>query len=109
MTCDLRLINEIKNIRPIPIGLPNWAHSLATKKGTLTSKGKVSFKNVSYVPELNYNMLSAAKLCRDLNYNVTFFDDSCVLQDPTLRIPIGVGEQKNGVYYYSGAQKVRIK
>ena len=31
---------------------------------------------------------------------MTYFDDSCVIQDRTSRIPIGSGEQRNGVYYY---------
>jgi len=32
---------------------------------------------------------------------VTFYDDFCVLQDCTLRTPIGVGKQSGGVYFFT--------
>ena len=60
-----------------------------------------------YVPKLNCNLLLVAKLCKDLNCVVTFFDESCVLQDHTSRTLIGVGEQRDGVYYYTGVPTMK--
>ena len=92
ITCNLKQINDVKTIRPIPLCLPNHTHTLATKKGALTLEKGRSLRDVLYVPELNCNLLSVAKLGTDLNCIVTFFDDSSVLQDRTSRILIVAGE-----------------
>ena len=102
MTCRLENLNEVTTICPIPISLPNGTHTLSRKKGTVTLKKGDTLQEVLYGPELNCNLLSVAKLCRDLKCTVTFSDKSCVLQDRTSRSPIRVGEQRDGVYYYSG-------
>jgi len=107
MTYDIERIKEVKSIRPTPICLPNGAHTLAEKQGTLALGENVSLKEVLYVPELNCNLLSVAKLCKDLKCAVTFVSESCVLQDRTSRTLIGVGEQRDGVYYYLGAPKIK--
>jgi len=52
---------------------------LAKDQGSVLLEEKASLKDVLYIPELNYNLLSVAKLCRDLNCAVTFFDIFCVL------------------------------
>jgi len=47
------------------------------------------------------------KLCTNLNLNcaMTFFDDSCIMQDRTSTAPIGAGKQRD---YYSRAPKEKI-
>ena len=107
MTCKLEKLNEVTTIRPIPISLPNNTHTLAKKKGMVTLEKGDALQDILYVPELDYNLLSVAKLCRDLKCTVTFSDKSCVLQDCTSRTPIGVGEQRDGVYYYSGTPQAK--
>jgi len=79
MTCDLEKIGNVQPIRPIPICLPNGTHTLAEKQGKITLGEKMCLNEVLYVPELNCNLLSVAKLCKDLNCAMTFFDESCVL------------------------------
>ena len=105
MSCNLKQINDVKDIQPIPISLPNGTHTLAAKKGMVTLGQGGSLKDVLLVHELYCNILSVAELCKDLKCTVIFFDDSYVLQDHTSRTPIGVGEQRDGVYYYLGASK----
>jgi len=55
---------------------------------------------VLYVQKLNCNLVSILKLCKQLKCVVTFYDDSCMIQDRTLKTPIGAGEQTEGVYYF---------
>jgi len=57
-------------------------------------------KTVLFVPKLNCNLVSVAKIVRDLNCSVAFFYDHCVLQDRISRTPIGAGKQRDKVYYY---------
>ena len=53
--------------------------------------------------------LFMAKSFGDLNCTVTFFNDAYVLQDHTLRTPIGSCKKRDGVYYYLEALKVKNK
>ena len=59
----------------------------------------LQLENVLYVPNLKCNLVSISKLCEQFNCAVTYFDDFCVIQDHTLRILIGAGEQREGLYY----------
>ena len=43
--------------------------------------------------------MSVSQVTRDLNCSVTFFPHWCTLQDLTTRTTIGLGEQRNGLYY----------
>jgi len=74
-------------------------HTFGSKKGTMTLGNQIKLTKVLYVPSLKCQLISIAKLCKELNCGVTFFDDICIFQDRTLRTPIGVGEQR-GVYYF---------
>jgi len=60
---------------------------------------ELKLTNVLYVPTLLCNLISIAKLCKDIRCIVTFFDDAGILQDYTMRTLIGAGEQCGGVCY----------
>jgi len=101
MTGDLNLIQEIKKIDSIAIGIPNGMHTLASQEGSVVLGERIKLNKVLYVPSLKCNLVSIAKLCKELNCSVTFYDDFCVLQDRILRTPIGVGKQSGGVYFFT--------
>ena len=101
MTGDLNLIHEIKKIDSIAIGMPNGTHTLASQEGSVVLDERIKLDKVLYVPSLKCNLVSIAKLCKELNCSVTFYDDFCVLQDRTSRTPIGVGKQSGGVYFFT--------
>lgn len=56
-----------------------------------------------FVSNLSCNLVFIAKITKELNCSVTFFNDSYVLQDRASRMPIGVGGQRDGVYFYGKA------
>jgi len=60
----------------------------------------MKLSNVLFGPSLKCNLVSIAKLCKELNSSVTFFHDFCLLQDCTLRMPIGLSEQQHSIYYF---------
>ena len=99
MIGDLNSMQDIKQIFPVSIGMLNGALTFASKEGSVTLDKRIKLTKVLYVPSLKCNLISIARLCKELNCSVTFFDDFCVLQDHTLRTPIGVGEQRGGVYF----------
>ena len=100
MTGDLNSMQDIKQIFPISNGMPNRELTFASKEGTVTLDKRIKLTKVLYVPSLKCKLISIARLCKELNCSVTFFDDFCVLQDCTLRTPIGAGQQRGGVYFF---------
>ena len=93
------MIQEAEQVSLTATGLPNEMQTFASKEGSVLLDNHIRLNNVLFIPSLKCNLVSVAKLCKELNYFVTFFDDFCVLQDRTLRILITAGEQRGGVYY----------
>jgi len=76
---------------------------MASHQGAANPGNELSLKDVLYIPSLQCNLISIAKLCKDMRCPVTFSNDACVLQDCTSRIQIGAGEQHGRVYYKQGS------
>ena len=93
MTKDPKVMHETKKILSISVVLPNGTHTMANDEGSVMLGQRIKLNKVLYVLTLKCNLLSIAKLCKELNSSVTFFDDFCILQDHILRTSIGVGEQ----------------
>ena len=100
MVGNLSMMNNVEKIAPVAIRLPDETYTMAREKGSVCLGEGIKLDNVLCVPKLNCNLVSISKLCKQLNCAVTYFDDSCVIEDYTSRIPIGSGEQRDGVYYY---------
>jgi len=77
----------------VVIELPNGDQTVATKHGTVALEDGKHLRDVLLVPNLSCNLVSIARITKDLNCSVTFFYDGCVLQDRISRMPIGMGEQ----------------
>ncbi|KAD4180043.1 hypothetical protein E3N88_28634 [Mikania micrantha] len=56
-----------------------------TGRGTITN-GKVSFENVHFVKELNYNLLSVSQVC-DQKHNMLFTEHECIVLKPGFVVP----------------------
>ena len=51
------------------------------------------------VPTFKVDLMSVSRLTRNLNCSITFFPYWCILQDLATRRMIGLGKQRNGLYY----------
>ncbi|KAK9062516.1 hypothetical protein SSX86_019703 [Deinandra increscens subsp. villosa] len=92
------LENEIRNIREVPITIPNGDAIPVRGKGDHTLPGGIKIKGVLHVPDFNCNLLSVRRLTKDLNCAVIFFPDFFVLQSLETRELIGAGSCKGGLY-----------
>ena len=70
---------------------------------------KLILSDVLYVPGLNCNLISIAQLIEDLCCIVIFTRKLCVIQDPTTKMLIGLGEPSKGVYFYKESLVARIQ
>ncbi|OIT25604.1 hypothetical protein A4A49_65848, partial [Nicotiana attenuata] len=63
------------------VHLPTGGKADITHTGCACLLDKETVKNVLYVPDFRFNLLSVSKLTRALSCNVNFFPDFCVFQD----------------------------
>ena len=57
--------------------------------------------NVLCVPTFKVDLISVSRLTRALSCSITFFPYWCILQDLATRRMIGLGKQRDGLYYLS--------
>ncbi|KAM0021620.1 putative RNA-directed DNA polymerase [Helianthus debilis subsp. tardiflorus] len=92
------LENLIKRTHDPPVTIPNGESIPVEGRGEYTLPNGMTIKNVLYVPNFKYNLLSVSKLSKDLKCAVTFFPNFCVMQSLSSRELIGAGECSNGLY-----------
>lgn len=78
--------------------IPDGSSATATHIGEVNLGGIFHLKNVLYIPNFKCNLISVSQLCKELNCDVLFSSNLCVIQDRTSRRMIGQGELQGGVY-----------
>ena len=107
MAGDLALLHNIRDIASSPVTFPNGHSSRATKLGTLYLNSSCFLLDVLYVPDFTCTLISVSKLLKQTGCIEIFTDTLCVLQDRFMRTLIGAGEEREGVYYFTGVTVAR--
>ncbi|XP_021715949.1 uncharacterized protein LOC110683848 [Chenopodium quinoa] len=55
--------------------------------GTVLLKSDITLNNVLHVPGFQFNLVSISKLCKDVSGSVSFTNDTCLLQGPSMIRP----------------------
>ncbi|KAK9713121.1 hypothetical protein RND81_06G004300 [Saponaria officinalis] len=105
MTGCYGLLENLQEIEPCMITLPNGKHAKATMKGTAKLYNDFVLTNVLFVPDFHCNLVSAFQLMSELDCTVNFTNKNCVLQDRISMKTIGKGEQRGRLYLLQGATK----
>ena len=72
-------LNDLRDIMPCPVGLPNGAETKALKEGTVTLGEKLKLRHVLFVPKLKCNLISVSQLLDDSNLVVQFTNKICAI------------------------------
>jgi len=72
---------------------------MANVKGSTSLSSKLNLNKVLYVPDFAWNLISVAKLSRELRCIVIFDTDLCVIQNRATKSLIGVGRLREGIYH----------
>ncbi|KAJ1410810.1 Gag-polypeptide of LTR copia-type [Sesbania bispinosa] len=99
MTGRIDYLSHVRDVIECPVRLPNGEQTAATKEGTVVLSDKLRLANVLYVPSLQCNLISVSQLINESNCIVQFTDKFCAIQDRILRMVIGAGELREGLYY----------
>ncbi|KAK2994898.1 hypothetical protein RJ640_001881 [Escallonia rubra] len=100
ITHDVNSLSNVEqqhNIPPFQIhdGKTVPVHALRQ----ITLGKRLILDQVLGVPDFCFNLMSVSKLTRDLNCTLTFWQNFFVIQDLHSRRLIGVGRERNGLYY----------
>ncbi|RVW95625.1 Retrovirus-related Pol polyprotein from transposon TNT 1-94 [Vitis vinifera] len=99
ITSSSKLLHKDKNCSLPPVLLPSGEKANIVTKGTLPMNSVYYLHDVLSVPTFKVDLISVSRLTRGLNCSVTFFPYWCILQDLATRRTIGLGKQRDGLYY----------
>jgi Reverse transcriptase (RNA-dependent DNA polymerase) len=88
------------------INMPNGTSVHASQLGKAKLGPNLELTNVLHVPSFSQNLLSVSKLTKANNCAAIFFPHFCVFQDLSTKKMIGMGEERDGLYYYSHNQRL---
>lgn len=83
------------------ITVPDGRKAFVTYIGQVELSPEITLHNVLYVPNFCFNLISVHRLVQDLGCSVVFNTNGCVLQGPSMRRPLVLGDLSQGLYYTS--------
>ena len=83
------------------ITLANGSQTMAKGIGSACPLPSVPLTSVFYVIDSPFNFIFINKLNHDLNYLITFSDNSVTLQDRSTGRTIGIGREFHGLFHFS--------
>ena len=87
---SLTCYSTYREINPIVVRLPTGQQVIVTHFGTVKFTEFLHLEDVLYLPSFNFNLISISKLVSVLNCKLTFFPNSCLIQDSSQRMIITV-------------------
>ncbi|XP_019230260.1 PREDICTED: uncharacterized protein LOC109211213 [Nicotiana attenuata] len=79
--------------------LPNGDVTLVTQTGDSNISVRSTFKDVFYVPQFKFNLLSVSKVTRDLKCFASVYPDLCVFRDLFSGRVREIGRESDGLYF----------
>ncbi|CAN1284730.1 Retrovirus-related Pol polyprotein from transposon RE1 [Linum perenne] len=83
-----------------PVRIPNGDSIPVCGTGQKTLNASIVLTGVLDVPGFKCNLISVSRLTKDMNCSITFLRDHCVIQDLRTKKLIGMGELRDGLYYW---------
>ncbi|GJS35501.1 ribonuclease H-like domain-containing protein [Tanacetum coccineum] len=99
---ELDNVIDISHLK-IKVGHPNGTEAYISKIGNLRLSNGLTLYDVMVIPEYCVTLVSVHKLVKENKVIVTFDENKCYFlnQDLNLKNVLGIGEQCEGLYYYS--------
>ncbi|XP_075098913.1 uncharacterized protein LOC142175812 [Nicotiana tabacum] len=101
ITCNKEVLNNTKGLEANEgsgVQLPTESRAEITHTGDGVILGDQCIRDVLYVLDFKFNLLSIAKLTEDLRCFVGFYPDFCLLQELYNGKVLGIGKKPKGLY-----------
>lgn len=97
----MNMFTEYKSLKKIDhkITVADGKQVNVTSIGNINLTNGIVLKDVLYVPQFKFNLISIHKLCSDLACVVSFTLTNCVIQDRLMTRSWSLGKAKQGLYY----------
>ncbi|XP_019260502.1 PREDICTED: uncharacterized protein LOC109238487 [Nicotiana attenuata] len=99
------LLSDVKSTKKTDkdrVHLPTVEQADITHIGSAILLDKREIKDVLFVRNFKFNLLSVAKLTKELKCNANFFPDFCMFQDLWNGKVKGIGKERGGLYVLRG-------
>ncbi|KAK3021080.1 hypothetical protein RJ639_046101 [Escallonia herrerae] len=107
MTGNAKNLHDVREISICLIALPDGNNAVAIKEGSVVLGRNLILKDVLYVPGLTCNLIYVSQLMDHLDCFVQFTNRLCVIHGRTSRMLIGVGERRDGLYYFRAIMSIK--
>lgn len=100
---DLKSINNNNDIVQVPTG----------SKYSITHTGEVvvlknhTLKNVLYIPDIKFNLLSVSKITKELCCSVNFYPEFFIFQRLYNGKVMGIGKEYEGLYWLQEEEAIK--
>ncbi|CAA7030339.1 unnamed protein product [Microthlaspi erraticum] len=94
--------NAFSTFKPLPdttVSLPNGILVSIVGLGTIPLGSNLVLTDVLYIPQFKFNLLSVSSLTKSLGCKIWFDESSCVIQERTQGLMIGMGRQVANLYF----------
>ncbi|KAL2927111.1 Retrovirus-related Pol polyprotein from transposon RE2 [Bienertia sinuspersici] len=100
---DLPLFDEFENFDKMPntIKVADGKHIVVEHIGTVNFHNGIKLSKVLHVPGFKFNLISAHKLCKDMDCDIVLTNDKCLLQDTSQGSSLVLGNLDSGLYTLS--------
>ena len=109
MMSNLNFLKQIGNISPILVELPNGVFRVAKLHGSKNLGSNIKLSNVLCISNFHCNLLSIAKVSRELHCIVIFTNEYCVIQALISRNLIGVVKWRRGVCCFNELATMKVQ
>ncbi|KAM2583718.1 hypothetical protein TB2_044793 [Malus domestica] len=98
-------LNDKRSPHSSSVNLPNGSQAQISCLGSIKITPNLDLKDVLCVPGFRVNLMSVSKATRELNCLIIFFPTFCLLQDLATKKMIGLGKERDGLYYLVSVQE----
>jgi len=99
MTHEKNLLHNMRQLdHPILVRLPKSFKVKVFQIGSVILNSDIELHDVLYVPSFKHNLLSINQLCKQLDCDVIFNKNACILQVLSLKMQVVFGRAVGGLY-----------
>nr|XP_016511380.1 PREDICTED: uncharacterized protein LOC107828556 [Nicotiana tabacum] len=95
---DTWIMDSSASLRLSNVALPNGYKVKVTKVGGVALTSQITLHKVLFVIAFKFNLISISSMTAYLNSLIAFTASSCLLQAPSIKIPLVIGKIKGGLY-----------
>ncbi|XP_021771790.1 uncharacterized protein LOC110735924 [Chenopodium quinoa] len=94
--------------KPNIITTADGKHVTVEHIGAVHFDNGITLQNVLHVPGLKFNLIYTHRLCKDLECEIVFTYEKCLIQGPTLNRLVVLGNMVSGLYAVDGKEEKQV-